>query len=180
MNKIPSPINSSRNLPKKVRDVDWNNSKFIRAGIIPIVDRNGIRFFGFGVENGVAAIGDFGGHREKIDSDALDTAIREYSEEALDIFGKFTRDMLQDHYVIEGKDTVEIFVPVSEPLYRYTELFRSMIGNDINHEVQDIIWLSRQQLLTAIDSPELSFDGVKIYHMYNRIKDVIHLNRDFI
>lgn len=177
---MASPTSLSKNPPKKVSDVNWNDRKFIRAGIIPIIDQGGVRFFGFGVENGVAAIGDFGGHREKIDKDALDSAIREYSEEGLNVFGEFTRDMLQDCYVLEGVDTVEILVPVPGPLYQYTEIFRSMVGDNINHEVQDIIWLSRRQLLTAIDSQELSFDGVKIYHMYNRIRDTVHLNRDFI
>ena len=176
-----SPI---RNPPKLVRDINWNDHKYIRAGIIPIIDQGGVRFFGFGIENGVAAIGDFGGHREKIDNDALDTAIREYSEEALDVFGTFTREMLQDFYVIEGVDTVEILVPVHGPLYKYTEAFREILrlrlSDNINHEVQSIIWLSRRQLLTAIDSQEISFDGVKIYHMYNRIRDTIHLNRDVI
>jgi hypothetical protein len=172
-----------KNPPKRVRDINWHDRKFIRAGIIPIINQGGIRFFGFGVENGVAAIGDFGGHREKIDKDALDTAIREYSEEALNIFGEFTREMLQNCHVIEGIDTVEILVPITGSLYQYTEAFRSLLvtlENNINHEVQDIVWLSRRQLLTAIDSQEISFDGVKIYHMYTRIRDTIHLNRDFL
>lgn len=177
---MASPTSLVKNPPKRVRDVNWNDRRFIRAGIIPIIDKGGVRFFGFGVENGVAAIGDFGGHREKIDKDALDSAIREYSEEGLNVFGEFTRDMLQDCYVIEGIDTIEILVPVPGPLYQYSEIFRSMVGDNINHEVQDIIWLSRRQLLTAIDSQESAFNGVKIYHMYNRIRDTVHLNRDFI
>lgn len=178
MSQRAGPV--SRNPPKRVRDVNWNDPKFIRAGIIPIIDQGSVRFFGFGVENGVAAIGDFGGHKEKIDKDLLDAAIREYSEEALNIFGEITREMLQDYYVIEGVDTVEILIPISGSLYQYTEAFRSLVGDNIFHEVQDLIWLSRRQLLTAIDSQEISFDGVKIYHMYNRIRDTVHLNRDFI
>ena len=139
-----------------------------------------IIFFGFGVENGVAAIGDFGGHREKTDKDTLDAAIREYREEALNVFGEVTRDMVQDYYVLDGMDTVEILLPVDPPFYQYTERFRDMVGNDVYHEVQSIIWLSRKQLLTAIDSQETAFVGVKMYHMYNRIRDTIHANRHLI
>lgn len=165
---------------KRVRDVDWTNPKYIRAGIIPICVQGEIRFFAFGVENGVAAIGDFGGHREKKDRDALDAALREYQEEALEVFGELNRDLVQNYYVLEGADTVEILLPVAPPFYQYTERFHQLVGNNTDHEVQSIIWLSRRQLLTAVDSQESAFSGTKIYHMYNRIRDVIHSNRDLI
>jgi hypothetical protein len=165
---------------KRVRDIDWNDRKFIRAGIIPFVEENGVRFFAFGVENGVAAIGDFGGHREKKDADALDAAIREYQEEALNVFGEINREMVQDYYAIEGTDTAEILLPVRGPFYQYTERFHQLVGSNTDHEVQTIIWLSRRQLLLAVDSQEASHMGTKIYHMYNRIRDTIHANRDYI
>jgi hypothetical protein len=164
----------------RVRDINWNDGKYIRAGIIPVVEQGGVLFFAFGVENGVGAIGDFGGHVEISDKDALDAAIREYQEEALNVFGNIDRDMLQDYYVLDGIDTAEILLPVPQPIYRYTERFHALIGNNTEHEVQSIIWLSRRQLLTAIDSQEVAHEGTKIYHFYNRIKDTIHLNRDMI
>ena len=165
---------------KRVREINWNDRKYIRAGIIPVSEQNGIKFFAFGVENGVAAIGDLGGHRERKDADALDAAIREYEEEGLNVFGRITRDEVQDFFVLEGVDTAEILLPVAPPLYQYTERFHQVVGNNPDHEVQSIIWLSRRQLLTAIDSQEASFEGTKIFHFYNRIRDVIHLNRDLI
>lgn len=165
---------------KRVRDINWSDRKYIRAGIIPIVIQGNIKFFGFGIENKVAAIGDFGGHKENIDNDVLDAALREYREEALNVFGDITRDMVQDFCVLEGIDTVEILVPVPGPIFRYTEIFRSMIGNYANHEVQNIIWLSKKQLLIAIDSQESAFNGIKMYHMYNKIWETIRLNRDII
>lgn len=165
---------------RKVSDIDWKNPKFIRAGIIPFVEENSVRFFAFSIGNIIADIGDFGGHKEKGDSDALDTAIREYREEALNIFGEITRDMLQDCYALEGSDTVEILLPVTGPFYKYTEKFHNLIGTNTDHEVQSIIWLSRRQLLTAIDSQYEQYMGTKIYHMYDKIQKVICLNREFI
>jgi len=170
----------NQRISKKVTDIDWKNPKYIRAGIIPFTIQNGIKFYGFGVENGIAAIGDFGGHVENNDSDALDTAIREYKEEAFNVFGEFTRDMLATCDAIEGKDTVEILVPVRPPFYKYTEKFHHLVDNNTDHEVQSIVWLSRKQLLIAIDSQETAFEGTKIYHMYSRIRDTIHMNRDLI
>ena len=165
---------------KRVRDNDWNDRKYIRAGIIPYCVIGENIFFCFGVENGVGAIGDFGGHREKVDSDALDTAIREYQEESLNLFGELKRDRLQDCYILDGSDTVEILLPVTGSMYEYSTRFRNTIREDTSHEVQSIIWLSKSQLLTAIDSQHEAFDGTKIYHMYNRIRDTVHMNREFI
>ena len=165
---------------KRVRDINWNNPNIIRAGIIPFVDVSGVRLFAFGVENGVAAIGDFGGHREKKDIDALDAALREYQEEALNVFGEINREMVQDYYAIEGNDTIEILLPVSGPFYQYTEIFHQLVWGYPDHEVQSIIWLSRRQLLTAIDSQEESYEGTKIYHMYSRILETLRINREYI
>lgn len=173
-------LKQSNSMLKRVRDIDWKNPKYIRAGIIPIIDQGNVRFFGFGVENGVAAIGDFGGHKEKKDYDALDSAIREYKEEALNVFGELNREMLQDYYVLDGTDTIEILLPVLGPLTQYNEAFRKLLGNNDQHEIQSIIWFSKHQLLEAVDSQAQVFDGVKIYHMYYRIVDTINLNRSNI
>lgn len=169
---------NGRQLPR-VREINWLDRKYVRAGIIPIVEQGNVQFFGFGVENGIAAIGDFGGKIERWDRDALDAAIREYYEESFGVFGDITRDMLQNCFVLDGIDTAEILLPVSGPLYQYTERFHQM-GISSEHEVQSVIWLSRRQLLTAIDSQEVSFEGTKIYHMYDRIRNTIQLNRNMI
>lgn len=166
---------------KRVRDINWSDKKYIRAGFIPIVKQGNILFFGFGVENKVGAIGDFGGHYEPgVDRDVLDAAIREYREEALNVFGEVTRNNLQDYYVLEGTNTVEILLSVPPTIYKYTELFHEMVANIHEHEIQNVIWFSRRQLLTVIDSQEQVFSGSKIYYMLDRIKNTIHMNRDKI
>ena len=119
-------------------------------------------------------------NKPKINEDPKDTMIREYQEEALNVFGEVNRDMVQDYYVIEGTDTAEILLPVRGPFYQYTEKFHQLVGSNTDHEVQTIIWLSRRQLLVAIDSQEAAYMGTKIYHMYSRIRDTIHANRDYM
>ena len=161
---------------KQVKDIDWNNPKYIRAGVIPYAYQGDVLFFAFGIENDVGAIGDFGGHKEDIDYDCLDSAIREYSEEALDIFGVLDRNKLKNNFVLEGKDTIELLIEVAPPLYQYTIAFRDLIGNDKTHEVQDIIWLSRDQLIEAINNPDKKFLGTKIYHMYIRLWETFRMN----
>lgn len=168
-----------RTLPR-VKDINWSDPRYIRAGIIPVIQQGGVKFYGFGVENVIGSIGDFGGHREKIDRDALDGALREYREEGLNVFGDITREMVQNYFVLDGSDTAEILVPITGTMYKYTEIFRNMVATATDHEVQDVIWLSRRQLLTAIDSQEAAFNGIKLYHMYYRVRDCIHRNRDLI
>jgi hypothetical protein len=162
----------------RVRDANWNSSKYIRAGIIPYVEQNGIRFYGFSIDNEIAQLGDFGGHREIIDRDVLDTAIREYEEESLNLFGVLNRDDLQDCVILDGVDTIEILVPVSGFFYQYTNRFRQMITGDTRHEAQNVVWLTRKQVLKIIDGQHTAVASTKIYQMYDRIRDVLHRNRD--
>ena len=187
---------------KRIFEIDWKNlnnhnldnhnldnhnlnnhnltNNYIRAGIIPYTIQNNIIFFAFSIDNNIACLGDFGGHYEDIDNDLLDTAIREYTEESLNVFGYLNREFLKDCFVIEGPETIEIFVFVSPPFYQYTERFNNMIVGNKQHEVQNIIWLSRRQLLNLIDNQEISFDGVKIYHMYTRLYDCLKTYRNYL
>lgn len=165
---------------KRVCDLNWSDPKFIRAGVIPFVVIKGIKFYAFGIEDAVAAIGDFGGHREIKDKDALDSALREYEEEALNVFGVLTRDNVQEYQVLEGIDTAEILVPVKGYMSDYTIKFRKLVGDNKNHEIQNINWLSSQQLLAAINNPQINVDGTKVYHMYNRILNTILMNQEYV
>lgn len=173
-------MSENNRMLKKVSETDWNNKKYIRAGIIPYIEEKGIRFYAFGLENCFATIGDFGGHKEKRDHDALDTALREYVEESLNVFGILTRDKVKDCVVIDGKDTAEILVPVEGPMFQYSNKFKQLIGSNPLHEVQNIVWLSRKQLLLAIDSQGEKYEGTKPYLMYGRIRDTIDMNRYYI
>lgn len=168
----------------KVGDIDWksydNNKNIIRAGIIPVTEEKGIIFFAFGVDFNIASLGDFGGHKEIIDTDLLDTAIREYREESLNVFGTITRESLKNCLVMEGDETVEILYPVDPPFYSYTEKFNSMVLGQKHHEVQNVVWLSRRQLLNVIDSQHASFAGTKIYHMYDRIHNCLSKYRNIL
>jgi len=164
---------------KQVSEIDWKQN-YIRAGIIPYTEQNGILFFAFGLDCNIASLGDFGGHYEPSDNDLLDTAIREYREESLNVFGSITRDSLKNCYAFEGPETIEILLHVTPPFYQYTEIFNNIIKDHKQHEIQNIIWLSRRQLLNVIDSQEASFAGTKIYHMYNRIYDCLLKYRNYL
>ncbi len=157
------------------RDFDWTATHYVRAGIIPYITINNVKFYAFGLGNMVADLCDFGGHREDVDGDLLDTAIREYSEESLNIFGELTRDTLDYCEVLDGDDTAEVLYPLPGdiPMYSYTLDFKQLIGDDLNHEIQNIIWMSKNQIITAVSHPNTTYNGTKIYHMYNKIRSVL-------
>lgn len=162
---------------KQVWQVNWNDRRLIRSGIIPYTIINKQIYYAFGIEEKVAALGDFGGHKENVDFDCLDAAIREYEEECFSIFGNINRQLLQSCYVLEGKDTNEILFPlfVSEneiyPLFKFTIKFRKELQTRLdqnikieNHEVQNIIWLSDKQLAFALQNPHFN-----LFYMYDKI-----------
>jgi hypothetical protein len=166
---------------KRVSHIDWsvkNYPNVIRAGIIPYVQQSHILFFAFSIDSNIASLGDFGGHYDPTDCDLLDTAIREYREEALNVFGIVTRDSLKDCYALIGLETIEILLPVPPPFYQYTQNFNSMIIGQKNHEVQNIVWFSLKQLLVVIDNQEGSFAGTKLFHMYTRLHQCLLQNRN--
>lgn len=169
----------------KVCDIDWSHQKYIRAGFIPYVQQGNTVFYAFGLDNNIGYLCDFGGHRESFDCDALDTAIREYAEEALHVFGVLTRELLQQCQILEteipgtSSVNIEILLPVSGPLYQYTTAFANK-RVDIHHEIQNIVWLSKSQLLHAIDNQQTTSTGIKIYHMYDKIVNVLQVHRSLI
>jgi len=160
---------------KRVNEINWNDDKYIRSGIIPYIDINNSRFYAFGIANIVGDLCDFGGHREIIDNDLLDTAIREYQEESLNIFGILNRKMLENFNVLEGKDTIEILLPVSGSLYYYSQKFQELINGNKDHELQNIVWLSYDQFNSGLKL----INGVNIIFMYEKIRDAFNISSNY-
>lgn len=165
---------------EQVKNVDWKDKRYVRAGIIPFTVIGDFVFYAFGLDDSVTSISDLGGHIEKTDTDALDAAIREYDEECFSIFGKLNREMLSEFYTIKGKKTIEILLPVEPPLFKYTHYFRELLGDNPNHEVQQIIWISREQLLLALENQQLKINGTKIFHMNSVLLQTFIDNKDFL
>lgn len=167
----------STNTHMLVKDVNWSDPRFIRAGIIPTTVQGGHTFYACSLDNCVGAIGDFGGHVEPTDADALDAALREYSEESLNAFGVFTREQLLECEVLVGTDTVEILVPVPPPMYSYVQTFATRLNGNGGHEVLTVIWLTGAQLVKAVDEPQLTVGNTTVYHMYRRLRAVLDAHR---
>lgn len=154
-------------------EIDWNDIKIIRAGVIPVTKIGDTILFAFGLDQKTRGLGDFGGHRELQDSDLLDSALREYHEECFSLFGKISRPQVMDCNVLKGDDTLEILYPVTyQP--DLVNRFLVHIKGDSQHEVQHIVWITRDQLLLILD------DKCQLFSMYYRIKETLLRYREYL
>lgn len=140
----------------KVHQVPFHEARYRRAGVVPYVDQDGDRFYAFSIGTYTAAINDFGGTREKHE-DALDAALREYTEESLAVFGDLHRKNVMNLEALDGETMFLILVPVPPPFIIYTHRFDNLIRDDPAHESQAVIWFSREQLRRIVQLEPFKF-----------------------
>jgi hypothetical protein len=145
----------------------------IRGGIIPYIvvpttDGDQI-IYGLGLDSTSADLTDFGGKRDPRDRDIIDTAIREFGEETLSVFGQLTpRDLIGSRIIYDSQSAI-IF-------YRY-DIDPNEISNlieEFNHrakqlrqsEITTLIWLTRDQIRRAIDLNRYTIDGFQPFIIY--------------
>lgn len=149
-----------------VSSFNLNNERYIRGGIIPVtsVDGEEILFFGVGYNGELT---DFGGHREHIDKDIVETAMREYQEEVHNLFGILNRDILLSSWAVDGVDTLEIFYRLPamtrDHLNYYNDVFAPTVTD--NDEIHNIVWIPTTQLATILDNENKPYRP-----MYSRVK----------
>lgn len=158
---------------KRVRDIDWTDPRLIRSGIIPYTSIHNTILLGLPVETGIASLSDFGGHIEESDGDALNAALREYSEESYDVFGPLTRNSIADCYVLEGPTTNEILLPVPPLPLDYSQEFRRLASLDEKAEADDIAWLTLNQVQLLYTESTLAVNGIKLWLSYSPVTDTL-------
>jgi 8-oxo-dGTP pyrophosphatase MutT (NUDIX family) len=187
MLQVINPTKHPTAKQKRVSQIDIIDRKgrYFRAGIIPFVEANGLRYYGFGLSVHNGSIFDFGGHREPEDNDLVETAVRECMEESLGVFGdSITYDDIieNDYEVIDGLEgsnpigTLEILVPIKVDMYMIMLKFRELVSNDEKPELANIIWLSSDQIVDIyrVQHP-IKVNHMRPFHTYYRL--AIPLNR---
>jgi hypothetical protein len=108
-------------------------------------------YFGLGVDWKSGDLTDFGGFAEYYDNGyggfdktALDTALREFEEESLGVFGKPTKQQLNDSTVIYTRQTMILIVTMNTitDMYSVQQKFKQLICDKDYHEMQNLVWLS--------------------------------------
>jgi len=176
---------------RKVKELDVQIFRPIRAGIVPVVDLFGEKYYCFGVDHKYQEITDFGGGiRYKRDENVLYGALREFSEESLGIFGYISPTDLQEDDAIFDKDTLIIFHRDDEiDINRKAHLFSERYKRQTRPEVSDVIWFSHEEVKQLVYGetpirPNMHTYGcihsnVQSFNMYDKIKWLLRQSRYF-
>ena len=141
-----------------------------RAGVIIYTIVNNVYYFGFGVDSEYGELTDFGGHvNYGKDKNAINGALREFREESL-IFNYQYKDLLNELIIYDDKNAV-LFINVNQSPESITEQFHKKLKMAKKPEVNDIKWLSLDELKIQLNKSH----GL----IYNRVKTVLFNAGDF-
>lgn len=179
--KMHSRISNDMVIKTTVKNLDKENVKPKRAGVILYTVYNTATYFGFGLDSVSHDLTDFAGHIDyELDKNVIDGALREFNEETLGIFDNVTSDVVADCPVIYDKQNLLIFVHVDiHPNIISSKLnskFKQEIEKDpkIMPEVCGITWLSFLDLQSCINTNKkvLFF---KVKNLLKKAGDFWHL-----
>lgn len=151
---------------------DFKNIKGLRAhaGVIPQVWDGFQWLYGLGKDVKTGNLSDFGGGVESKDLNIIDGAFREFDEESMGVFGDWRSlaidGELDDLPVIYGKIRNRDWLLISLPILyqgmpypieyrtefsrrRSRELRRPQTHYNPRLEMSDIVWLTKNELLTS-------------------------------
>ncbi len=132
--------------------INWRFRKFRRGGILPYTVIDGVRLYCFALDSSSADLTDFGGSRDTRDKDILETALREFKEESLGVFGNVTYEDLLDVEAIytrvnENRYAMMLLLPVKvRDLMEPVEEFSRRAARLRDHENRALVWLTQEQV----------------------------------
>jgi hypothetical protein len=148
-----------------------------RAGVLLVTTWNGIVYFGFGVHGMTHELSDFGGSMLHIDRTSIHTAMREFSEETLDIFNPLTMEDIKNSPVIYDDYNLIMFLVTSvDPdevgtkfLARYEKIVNDERSNRCYRELPELCeitwltWKELQEVIRVKKSPNLLYEKVRSF-----------------
>lgn len=139
-------------------------SSVTRAGVIVyrVIDIiNGVHLL-LGVDRKHKELTDFGGGvSKKKDKNPIETALREFNEETLGIFGQLTIKDIKDSLAFINQQMMVIMIHMPVNLEKTVKTFEK---NLVKHtEISDLVWISLQELEDIINNKS-------VYIMYERLK----------
>jgi hypothetical protein len=156
----------------RVGDLNFESYCPPRAGAIPYILRQGEIYFALGLDTQYSELTDFGGGVSyKNDGNAVEGALREFSEESLGVFGSVDRALLNQCMVVYNRQMMIVFVPFDVDPHEKSRLFHQLLPKEIEPEVSDILWLSEAELKTALEE--------KSRLLYIRVRKLLSKAGDF-
>lgn len=153
-----------------VQNIDPENVRPRRAGVILYTVSNEAIFFGCGLDANTHEITDFGGHvMNRIDASAIHGALREFDEETLQILEPIRPQDIKHCPVIYDANNLIIFIHVNiNPdimCHVFNTRYQSVVHGDVNKtrepEVCAITWLSWEEFQLSIRSRGIMFRRVQ-------------------
>lgn len=145
----------------QVKNIDWTKQKQRRGGVIVYFIHQDKIIFGLGSDSTYKEITDFGGGVEKIDTDPVDTALREFQEETLGVYGNINREDVSECMVIYNRTMMIMFLPLRFDPAQITENFNQRVQIQNNPEINELVWLTKNNFINIItdsSTPDLSKD----------------------
>jgi|DewCreStandDraft_4_1066084.scaffolds.fasta_scaffold02053_33 hypothetical protein len=162
--------------PGMSRQVDWSDGKFRRGGILPYTVIDGVRLYCFALDSSSADLTDFGGRRDRRDKDILETALREFYEESLGVFGNIRYSDLLNLEAIytrvdEDRYTMMLLLPVNvTDLIEPGEEFSRRAAEHIDHENRALVWLTQGQVLRVLDLDQKIINREVLFIIYPPVR----------
>lgn len=146
-------LDQSRSFISTVGEIDWDEYKPTRAGILVYSIVNNRIHIGMGIDSRFKELTDFGGGiKYRKDGNALNAAMREFFEETLYVFNPAELDSLEDCTIIYNAYTCVILVQIHEDIHRISTLYRSRKAVLNRTEISKIEWIPIDRFTKMITS----------------------------
>lgn len=151
----------------KVESVIGKNFK--RCGVIPYTKYKNSIWFGLGIDRRSGDVTDFGGSFEyKKDRDCIDAALREFSEESLNVFGIVERHLIYNNIIAFDDENLIIFIPIEIDPFVSKKAFEEY--NYSKSEMSKIIWIRKDHF------KEIILGKLEGYKMYSKVRGILNLD----
>lgn len=153
----------------KIKDIEWEFQKQLRGGVIPYTIYEGKTYFCLGQDTASNDLTDFGGGIKKTEN-RIDGALREFKEESLNVFGDINKESILDQIILYSSKMLILLIKFEVNPQIIKDTFQQLTKNESKLEINDIFWLSKDELLKIIQSeiPIELFNSNKI--MYTKVR----------
>lgn len=140
-----------------VEDIDWSLQKQKRSGVIPYFKIDEEIYFIMGVDSVSLDYADFGGGVcDYKDKNSIHTALREFEEESLSIFGNFSFEDVQKQYVIHDQNMLILFLNLGiqdeKDILDIHDKFDKRLKEELNPEIIALTWLPSNLFLKFLQN----------------------------
>lgn len=154
---MPSSFCTVEELRSKVQKIE-------RAGIIPYTKTRKGLFFWFGVDPS-KDLTDFGGRSIRSDQDFLKTAVREFQEESLGVFGEIDmKGLFKSLCVYDGKMVIIFYQLRHEPCFLHSS-FDNLVKYEKRVEVENLFCVNQEKMVSLVKK------GQTRQRLYDRVRE---------